>query len=296
MGEFEQIVEDIYRLETSPEGVWNGVVFVDGEEKILIDSGIDSKNIDDLLVPALGKMGYKLSDIDWLLNTHCHGDHVGGHQRIVMLGDVKVAVYSESVPKLHDPLKYSKLIRATFPEYSPAPPEVLEGVQETRVLEEGEVIAGRLKLITTPGHDDDCVCFYDTKTKSLITGDSLQGNGTKSQGTALYMSLPDYRNSLQKLKQMDICNIVSGHPYLYSGDRAIGKAASIAYLERCEKIIDVYDGFIREELKRGENDIAAIAEKLIAYMGNEKPGYLFLPMYTVKTHLEEINKEEKGRD
>lgn len=291
MGRFEHIVEDIYRLETSPEGVWNGIIFVDGEEKVLIDSGIDSKNIDVLLVPALAEMGYQLSDIDWLLNTHCHGDHVGGHKRIVELGNIKVAVYRESVPKLHDPLKYSKLIRATFPEYSPAPPAVLEGVQETRVLEEGEVIAGRLKLIATPGHDDDCVCFYDTKTKSLITGDSLQGNGTKSQGTALYMSLSDYRNSLKKLEQMDICNIVSGHPYLYSGDRAIGKAASIAYLERCGKIIDNYDGFIREELKRGETDIAEIAEKLIAYMGNEKPGYLFLPMYTVKTHLEEINKE-----
>lgn len=288
MGKFEQIVEDIYRLETSPEGVWNGVVFVDGEEKILIDSGIDSKNIDVLLVPALAKMGYKLSDIDWILNTHCHGDHVGGHKRIVMLGNVKVAVYRESVPKLHNPLKYSKLIRAAFPEYSPAPPAVLEGVQETRVLEEGEVIAGRLKLIATPGHDDDCVCFYDTKTKSLITGDSLQGNGTKSQGTALYMSLSDYRNSLKKLKQMDICNIVSGHPYLYSGDRAIGKTASMAYLERCEEIIDIYDRFIREELKKGKTDIAEIAEKLIVHMGNEKPGYLFLPMYTVKTHLEEI--------
>ena len=283
---FEQIVEDIYRLETSPEGVWNGIIFVDGEEKVLIDSGIDAKNIDSLLVPALAELGYQLSDIDWLLNTHCHGDHVGGHKRIVTLGNVKVAVYKESVPKLHDPLMYSKLIRATFPKYSPAAPSVLEGVQETRILEDGEMIAGRLKLIATPGHDDDCVCFYDIKTKSLITGDSLQGNGTKSQGTALYMSLPDYRSSLQKLKQMDICNIRSGHPYLYSGDRAIGKAESIEYLKKCEEIIEIYDAFIKAEVQNGEAEVATIAERLIAHMKNEKPGYLFLPMYTVKTHLE----------
>lgn len=286
----KKIIDDIYRLETPVEGVWNGIIFVDGEEKVLIDSGLDAQNIDECLVPALAQMGYKLSDIDWLLNTHCHGDHVGGHKRIVELGHVKVAVYRGSLQKLHDPLKYSKLIRATFPEYSPTPPAVLEGVEENRILNDGEIIAGRLQLITTPGHDDDCVCFYDLKTKTLITGDSLQGNGTASQGTALYMSLPDYRGSLAKLKKMDIHNIVSGHPYLFSGDKAIGKRSAMEYLQKCEQIVDIYDAFIRKELAGGETEIAVIAKQLILYMKNKKPGYLFLPMYTVKTHIEEMDK------
>ncbi len=285
---FKKIIDDIYRLETPAEGVWNGIVFVDGEEKVLIDSGLDAQNVDECLVPALAQMRYRLSDVDWLLNTHCHGDHVGGHKRIVELGDVKAAVYRESLPKLHDPLKYSKLIRATFPEHSPAPPAVLEGVEESRILDNEEMIAGRLQLIATPGHDDDCVCFYDWKTKTLITGDSLQGNGTASQGTALYMSLPDYRETLAKLKAMDIHNIVSGHPYLFSGDKAIGKRSVLEYLNKCEQIVDIYNEFIRKELASGETEIAVIAEQLISYMKNKKPGYLFLPMYTVKTHIEEI--------
>lgn len=295
MSKFKHILKDIYRLETPEDGVWNGIIFVDGNEKVLIDSGIDAKNIDECLVPALKEMGYEISDLDWLLNTHCHGDHVGGHKRILELGDVKVAVYQGSVPKLHDPLKYSKLIRATFPENSPAAPAVLEGVQEDKMLADGEIIAGRLQLVTTPGHDDDCVCFYDLETKSLITGDSLQGNGTASQGTALYMSLPDYRESLTKLKAMDIHNVISGHPYLFSGDKAIGKTEAIKYLEKCEEIVDIYDKFIRSRLADGETEIAVIAEQLISYMKNIKPGYLFLPMYTVKTHIEEIIKKQEGK-
>jgi len=289
---FKKIIDDIYRLETPVEGVWNGIIFVDGEEKLLIDSGLDAQNVDECLVPALAQMGYQLSDIDWLLNTHCHGDHVGGHKRIVALGNVKVAVYRESLPKLHDPLKFSKLIRAAFPEHSPMPPAVLEGVEESRILNNEEMIAGRLQLIATPGHDDDCVCFYDLKTKTLITGDSLQGNGTASQGTALYMSLPDYRESLTKLKAMDIHNIVSGHPYLFSGDKAIGKRSVLEYLNKCEQIVDIYHEFIRKELASGETEIAVIAEQLISYMKNKKPGYLFLPMYTVKTHIEELTRNK----
>ena len=295
MIEFKKITDDIYRLETPVEGVWNGIIFVDGKEKILIDSGLDAQNIDECLVPALAQMGYQLSDVDWLLNTHCHGDHVGGHRRIVALGNVRVAVYRKSVPKIHDPLKYSRLIRAAFPEHSPAAPAVLEGVQECRVLEEGEILAKRLQLIATPGHDDDCVCFYDLKTKTLITGDSLQGNGTGSQGTALYMSLPDYKKSLAKLRRMDIHNIVSGHPYLFSGDKAIGKANTVEYLDKCEQMIQIYDAFIRKELENGERDIATISEQLITYMKNVKPEYLFLPMYTVRTHMEEITKNEMER-
>lgn len=295
MVEFQQIWKDIYRLETPPGGVWNGIIFIDGKEKVLIDSGLDAQNVDAYLVPALELLGYGISEMDWLLCTHCHGDHVGGHKRIVELGNVKVAVYEKSVPKLHDPLKYSKLIRATFPQHSPAPPKVLEGVKETRILEDGEIIAGRLRLIATPGHDDDCVCFYDLETKSLITGDSLQGNGTASQGTALYMSLCDYKESLAKLKTMDIHNIISGHPYLHSGDKALGRNESIAYLERCEEIVEIYGKFIKEQFAGGETEVAAIAEQLISYMGNIKPGYLFLPMYTVKTHIEEIIKnKERG--
>ncbi len=295
MIQFKNIIGDIYRLETPIEGVWNGIIFVDGKEKVLIDSGLDAKNIDECLVPALEKMGYQLSDIDWLLNTHCHGDHVGGHKRIVELGDVKVAVYEKSVPKLHDPLKYSKLIRATFPEHSPAAPKVLEGVSETCVLEDGGIVAGRLQLVATPGHDDDCVCYYDIETKTLITGDSLQGNGTESQGTALYMDLADYKTSLARLKAMDICNIASGHPYLFSGDKALGKDAATEYLKKCELIVEIYGKFIQERLACGETDIAVMAEQLISYMKNKRPGYLFLPMYTVRTHIEDINKKAERK-
>ena len=55
------------------------------------------------------------------------------------------------------------------------------GCKTDFILEEGDVIAGRLRLVASPGHDDDCVCFYDIPTKTLISGDSLQGNGTRTQ-------------------------------------------------------------------------------------------------------------------
>ena len=285
MNGFRKVLEDIYILETPSGGVWSGIILVDGEEKILIDSGDCAGNIDSMLVPALQELGYGLKDIAWLCNTHCHGDHVGGHHRIVELSGVKVAVYEESVPKIKDPLKYSKLIRAAYPEYSAPAPAVLDGVKPDLVLKEGDVIGGRLQLVATPGHDTDCVSFYDRKTKTLITGDSLQGNGTATQGTALYMDLNVYRNTLRKLMQLDVENIISGHPYLFSGDMAVGKKASAEYLNKCMEITDIYDAYIRAQVEAGKTEAAEIAEGLIQHMGNQRPAFLFLPLYTVNAHL-----------
>ena len=191
-------------------------------------------------------------------------------------------------------MKYSKLIRAKFPEDSPLPPPVLDGVEAEIVLDEGDVLDNRLKLISTPGHDTDSVCYFDIKTKTLLSGDSLQGNGTASQGLALYMDLPTYRKSLKNLTSMDIENIIASHLYTRSGDKAIGAKAAAEYINTCRKIIDIYDEFIRKQMDMGETDARNIARKLIADMGGKEPEKLFLPLYTVTEHIKEIKGDITG--
>lgn len=291
--EFRQMAEDIYLLETPAGGVWSGIVLVEGEQKVLIDSGECAAHIDNLLVPALQKMGYGLEEITWLCNTHCHGDHVGGHRRIVETGNIKVAAFEKSVSRLKEPLSYSKQIRKRFPGYSPPAPTVLDGVETNLVLKDGDTLAGRLQVVASPGHDDDSICFYDLKTKTLISGDSLQGNGTCTQGTALYMNLEAYRTTLERLKGMEISNIVSAHPYLLSGADAHGKEVSKRYLEKCREVTDIYEEYIQRIWTGGEREPAKIAKGLIQYMGNKKPDWLFLPLYTVHAHLKEMQRREK---
>ncbi|HJA91529.1 MAG TPA: MBL fold metallo-hydrolase [Candidatus Eisenbergiella merdipullorum] len=291
---FRKMTDDIYLLETPAGGVWSGIVFVDGKEKVLIDSGENAAHIDELLIPALRELGYGLEEVDWLCNTHCHGDHVGGHRRIVELAGTKVAAYRKSVPKLRDPLKYSRLIRAAYPADSPPAPAVLDGVKEDTILEDGSVVAGRLQVVAAPGHDDDCICFLDLASKTLISGDSLQGNGTRTQGTALYMDLGAYRSTLNRLMGMEIKNIISAHPYLFSGESAKGEKECGIYLEKCMEITRLYEEYIRLSLQAGERDTVEIAKGLIDHMGNERPAWLFQPLYTVDAHRRELQKGLAG--
>ena len=291
MPQFEEIVNNIYVMKTPFSTVWTGVVLIRGSKNFLIDSGADAP--ETYVIPALRELGLEITDIDWLLNTHCHGDHITGHYELAGKYGVKVATFEGGRSALTDPAANAVRIRTKFPEHSPAPQSWLRGVEPTVTLRDGEVLEGRLKLIHTPGHDSDCVCWYDLQTETLITGDSIQGNGTPTQGIGFYQSLSDYRASLEKLKRIGAKNLILGHEYDKLGDFVIGEAAVKAALECCSDMPRRYEESIKRYLSEGKSDPAEIAVRLIEELGCGMPEKLFLALYTVTNHIEEIERNKK---
>ena len=286
---FEEMYPDIYLLKVPFSGLWTGVILIKGEENCLIDSGARDADVDQHILPALAELGLTLDSIKWLLNTHSHGDHIGGHARLVNLANLDVAAYVTSAPKVQDPVPYAIETRTKFPAHSPAPQSYLQGVPVTQVLEDGEVVAGRLQVIYTPGHDDDCVCWYDIPTKTLITGDSLQGNGTPAQGVGFYKNLEEYLSSVHKLQQMPIENIICGHDYDEIGWNICGAAAVRNALQSCLDAVQRYHAFILRQYQDGITDPVELALNLIRTHGCAMPDRLFLALYTVTQHLEKIS-------
>ena len=285
---FEELYPDIYLLKVPFSGLWTGVMLIKGEENCLIDSGAKDTDVDQHILPALVELGMDLHSVKWLLNTHSHGDHIGGHARLTNLANLKVAAHASSAPKVADPVPYAIETRTKFPEHSPAPQCYLKGVPVDRVLEDGEVVASRLQVIHTPGHDDDCVCWYDIPTKTLITGDSLQGNGTPAQGVGFYKNLEQYLSSLQKLQQLPIDHIVCGHDYDGIGWNISGAEEVRKALQLCFESTQRYHDFILRQNQAGIEDPVEIALALIRTHGCAMPDKLFLALYTVTQHLEKI--------
>ncbi|GHU73216.1 MBL fold metallo-hydrolase [Clostridia bacterium] len=286
MEQFECVAPDIYRLKLPFSESTSAVLVNSSGTYCLIDSGADAASIDGVLVPALARMHLTLNDIRWLLCTHTHGDHIGGHARIHELAPgVKIAAFDGSEDRLRNPLYYSKKIRSVFPKYSPAPPAVLDGVTPDRLLHDGEWLDDNLRLIHTPGHDADAVCWLDERSRTLITGDSLQLNGTVTQGVALIMDLEGYMLSIERLLELDIHNIIAGHWFLPLGDSASGIVESKQYLQLCDNLVAQYSDAIAAIRADGVNDAPEIARALLRRMGSREPAYLFLPLYTVSEFL-----------
>ena len=280
---FEKIKDEVYILKTPFSIVWTGIVLISGKKNFLIDSGADEP--EKYIIPALKQMNMDISDIDYLLNTHCHGDHITGHHTLVNKYGLKTAVFDKAVPILENPAQNAVSIRTKFPKYSPAPQSWLKGVIADVILEENEILEEVLYPIYTPGHDLDCVCWYHIPTKTIICGDSLQANGTPTQGIGFYRSLPSYRNSLLKLQDYDIENIICGHDYDGIGSVILGKDNVRNALQKCGEYIGIYDKIIRKYAHLLEADIAV---KLINEAGCGMPENLFLSLYTVTEHLKEI--------
>ena len=292
---FEEVVPGVKLLRTPFGQYWSGVVLVRGDspaETVLIDSGASRETVDDCILPALKAEGLRPEDIGWLTCTHCHGDHVGGHFRLRELCTIPVAAFEGSDDKIRDPMKYSKQIRSVFPEDSPAPPKVLLGVEPDRLLKDGEMLAGRLRLIWTPGHDTDTVCWLDEKTGTLITGDSVQGNGADGAGLAFYQDLPAYEESLSRLLSLNASNLVSAHFYAPAGAVALGREAVRQYLKNSAETVERYRRELAALCKRSpQASYQTLAREMIRSEGRQEPEYLFLELYTVRAHLT-AQKEE----
>ena len=287
---FEAILPGTYLLKVPFGPVWTGIALVRGEKNILIDSS--HLEPETYLLPALDELGMKIDDIDWLLNTHVHGDHIGGHHALVTRYGLKTATLASAADALRDPVKVAIRVRTRFPRNSPPPQSYLKGVEPDRLLDEGELLEGRFRALATPGHDDDCLVWIDTETGTAFTGDSLQANGTVCQGVAFYRDLAAYRQTLAKLSVEPLDNIVCGHDYDGIGGVVTGRGAVADALRFCAERVKVYGVRIAAYVKEGvpvEDEPVSLAERLIHDEGCGMPEKLFLALHTVSEHLKQGN-------
>ena len=109
-----------------------------GDGYILIDTGYE--NTFDMVVSSIKEMGFDLSNIKYILNTHWHGDHTEASGMMARLTGAKNIISRIDAPEVES--------RGYFT------PDVL--------VDDGDVIAlgnTEIKLIHTPGHTKGTMSF-----------------------------------------------------------------------------------------------------------------------------------------
>ncbi|MBV8630559.1 MAG: MBL fold metallo-hydrolase [Silvibacterium sp.] len=101
--------------------------------------------------------------------THVHGDHVGSLDALANeMAGIEVAVGRRESRLLQrdfhtEPGEPHTRPKGTFPKVKTIP---------SVLLNDGEMY-GSLRVIATPGHTPGHICFYDTRSATLIAGDAL---------------------------------------------------------------------------------------------------------------------------
>jgi len=200
-----RIMDDLYAfLWTSFTENNSNTYLITGKRNILIDPG--HYYLFDHVRSELNKLSLSISDIDIVLVTHGHLDHMEG---------IKIFKNSPAIYAIHE--KEWELIKngSSYHMGVFGPSDIEPHI----LLQEGDLIIGdkRFLIIHTPGHSPGSICIYWPDRKALFTGDCVfeQGIGRTD--------LPggngeELKNSIRKIAKLDVWYVFPGH-----GDIIIGQ-------------------------------------------------------------------------
>lgn len=229
----------IHRLELPtpyPVGDINAYL-IDGDEPVLVDTGVYSSKSVRILEERLAEHGRGIKDIRSILLTHHHYDHAGAALHLSMLAGAKLYLHEKSAvftgwqPDTTERLigfmtrcgvahalmeKTFGLFRLgeKFADHATAP-------HSFEWIRGGETIRCNglsLRAVHTPGHSPDHVCYLDSGSGVLLSGDTLLARITPNpliyldnDGGKRTRSLLDYLDSLDRLRGLEISHCHPGH-------------------------------------------------------------------------------------
>jgi glyoxylase-like metal-dependent hydrolase (beta-lactamase superfamily II) len=277
---------------------------IPGDPVILIDTGARTDESYQALTSGLNESGYSTRDIDVILITHGHLDHMGLLGRLLKESSAEAYAHPCVVERSahyeeqsDDTIEFAlKLMRklGTPEEYMNPTAEEREGykmygeqVSIGHALKDGQELFG-FKVHFVPGHSSSDVLFYDTATNDCITGDHLLKKINPNPlirrpepGKKRPKSLVEYHASLRRTRALPIRTCYPGH-----GDTF-------------DNHIRVIDGLFRRHRRRSgeilnilQDSPATPYELSRALFPDLDPKHLFFGLSVALGHLELLEQSK----
>jgi glyoxylase-like metal-dependent hydrolase (beta-lactamase superfamily II) len=153
--ELVEIIEGVHAINFSEEGGAGMELWILNcpEGIVLVDTGMRELAI-ERIEAELSSIGKTWRDINKILITHRHGDHISNLKRAHELTGAEVLSHEDEAEALEE-----------------------KGVKVTS-LTHGQVLqyCGGIEVIHVPGHSEGNSCYYLTSKKTIIAGDTIFGD------------------------------------------------------------------------------------------------------------------------
>ncbi len=182
-----------YRLKPS----CNVFVIQGTHKNILIDTGIPDGFAE--LKAGLVEIGLQCKDINMILLTHEHIDHIGCVSNFPK--STLIAAHKNAAKKigLHDEFV---IMSQEFEEHIKAIHIDLHLGNDTLI----DVGGMSFRILHTPGHFSGSICLYERSRQILFSGDTVFANGTLG-GIFMSGNISDYIDSLENLRDLNIAHL-----------------------------------------------------------------------------------------
>ena len=228
MGTFEEITAGVYRISSGRSNSY----LLAGDELSLVDTGMpgDAEGI----IESITKIGRRCEELNYILITHAHMDHMGSVAALKKVSGAKVVASKREVAYIEGLRKTWTMGREglagkvfkgvlffleTFSfRYEPVSVDI--------PCQGGEVIDcfGGITVISSPGHSPGSLSFYQGGKRIIFTGDAL--SGVPQLKLPPRLGCADYREALASVKRIaeldfDICLFGHGAPLKKEASQAV---------------------------------------------------------------------------
>src|SRR4051812_47890508 len=240
------------------------VYLIEDDPLTLVDAGPNSGTSFDELTRGVAALGHSLEDIELVILTHQHIDHLGLVGIVASRSGAEVAAIDAAVPFVEnysgeasadDEFALALMLRHGIPEDVA---RALQSVSQafrawgaraevTRVLRDGEVVELRdrsFEVHFRPGHSPTDTIFLDADRRMLLAADHLLKHISSnplitrprdgSQGRP--QALVTYLDSLRRTQAMDLDLVLPGHGDPITDHRSLIDKRFILHERRAAKI------------------------------------------------------------
>jgi glyoxylase-like metal-dependent hydrolase (beta-lactamase superfamily II) len=208
--------------------------FLIAEDRLtLIDAGMVGSRL--MLERYLRRIGRRLEELDRIICTHGHPDHIGGVSELVGDRAVSVLIHPDDLAGLRLPLREAfastedrAVRRGRLIQYLTRTPA------DPTLVHDGEVLPmlGGLRVVHTPGHTPGSICLYAPRYRLLFTGDVLQVVRRRLTYASAFFSHDHAgaRASIERLDELEVETIALSHypPWRRDANGALHELAARA--------------------------------------------------------------------
>lgn len=210
----------------------NNIVLTGGEAAVLVDSGYVSHAPQTLALLEHALAGRRL---DWLVNTHCHSDHMGGNAAIQSRHACRTSIPAGEAPLIE--AWDEKTLMLGFADQRAERFGFDDTFEAEAVLRMGDI---DWQVIAAPGHDTHAVMFHSPQERILVSADALWENGFGIIFPQMFgreQALAETRSTLETIARLDVDVVIPGHGRAFDDvDAALERA--FRRLEGFEQSID----------------------------------------------------------
>jgi len=190
----------------------SSILITDPAGDILIDGGTEQDA--DLIAENIRKLGFRLTDVKYLLHSHEHYDHVGGLAKLQRLTGAQLIASTAAAAVLN-----SGAAGEDDPQYGMNP--AFPAAHVDRTVRDGEQIRlGNTVLVATatPGHTPGALTWHWGSCQAgvcrqIVYADSLTPASSKTYRFSDHPAyLAAYRSSIAKVAALDCDILLTPHP------------------------------------------------------------------------------------